>query len=202
MTSTGNPSTGADGLSAAKTEYYSAPSLPGVDPTDVATNDEHSVLDGNHPASNLNGGSPRTTPSLPQYIMYFDNDGRPFLRDAQGMRFEIVAADNATSQASEPVGPTHYSDLFGPSTRGLSTELDLSESTPANVMTGDAGDLPDLDLDINPDELSSKQMLYPCNPVFQFFPLSVPVALKLIPIVLPSPPDTSLHTPSYPAPFR
>ncbi|KAJ7749148.1 hypothetical protein B0H16DRAFT_1725189 [Mycena metata] len=46
------------------------------------------------------------------------------------------------------------------------------------------------------------QLLYPCNPVFQFFPLSVPVALKLTPIVLPSPPDTSLRTLSYPAPFR
>ncbi|KAJ7740142.1 hypothetical protein B0H16DRAFT_1465021 [Mycena metata] len=45
-------------------------------------------------------------------------------------------------------------------------------------------------------------LLYPCNPVFHFFPLSVPVALKLTPIVLPSPPDTLLHTLSYPAPFR
>ncbi|KAJ7770672.1 hypothetical protein B0H16DRAFT_1452097 [Mycena metata] len=40
------------------------------------------------------------------------------------------------------------------------------------------------------------------NAVFQFFPLSVLVALKLTPIVLPSPPDTLLHTLSYPAPFR
>ncbi|KAJ7735819.1 hypothetical protein B0H16DRAFT_1764987 [Mycena metata] len=46
------------------------------------------------------------------------------------------------------------------------------------------------------------RLLYPCNPVFHFFPLSVPVALKLTPIVLPSPPDTLLHTLSYPAPFR
>ncbi|KAJ7775281.1 hypothetical protein B0H16DRAFT_1449915 [Mycena metata] len=38
--------------------------------------------------------------------------------------------------------------------------------------------------------------------VFQFFPLLVLVALKLTPIVLPLPPDTSLHTLAYPAPFR
>ncbi|KAJ7760355.1 hypothetical protein B0H16DRAFT_1719862 [Mycena metata] len=145
MTTTGNPQAAAETLSAAKTEYYSVPGHPGVDPaqvalpdSEIATNDGRSSASvGEHSSPGLGNHYSRTPPSIPDYTLHADDGGRYFLRDALGVRYEIVsgATDGPASHTPEPVGPTHYSAAPG----------------------GDE-ELPDLELDINPDDLSTTQL--------------------------------------------
>ncbi|KAJ7017495.1 hypothetical protein C8F04DRAFT_1200378, partial [Mycena alexandri] len=139
--------------STAKTEFFSA-----------ATAAEQPVQGSNHPTTDVapGAGSPEPvqdpaspagsrrsthTPVLPQYSVYEDEDGRPYLKDAHGARYEIVR---------EGI-PMHHSTLFGVPSRDPSSESDieLTELTPAS------GEMPELALDIDPDQLSTHQLSIP-----------------------------------------
>ncbi|KAJ7024468.1 hypothetical protein C8F04DRAFT_1192386 [Mycena alexandri] len=161
MSTTRAPPTTADGPSAVQTEYYLATgaSASGVKPrnialpaSDVATDNEctSSIVDAQGTPSLGPSSSP--IPTLPEYTLFLDEDGILFLRDVYGSCYEITrGASDALFQSSLTGVPMHHLRLFGPSTRGPSTESDLSDLTPA-------GELPQLNLDIDPDLLDSTQI--------------------------------------------
>ncbi|KAJ7742066.1 hypothetical protein B0H16DRAFT_1464234 [Mycena metata] len=150
----------AEAPSAAATEFYSAnpdtgPGVQAGDPAtvDVATN-AGSPEPGPNPTSPTESRHSGRSPAMPQYHLYADEDGRPYLKDAHGARYEITREGETTGprQATDGI-PMHHSALFGAgaSTREPSSESDIE-------LTPESGGVPELDLDIDPDQLSTHQL--------------------------------------------
>ncbi|KAJ7713404.1 hypothetical protein DFH07DRAFT_974754 [Mycena maculata] len=144
-----------ESASMAGTEYYSANAPAGPGPADDSRSSVSDVA--SQPGS-------RTA----RYTLHADEHGSPYLTDAAGNRLEVSRAEGPTamSRASSiqsdggdggDNGPVHHSTLFSTEP---STETILSESVLAEGATGDANSpqLPELELDIDPDTLNATQI--------------------------------------------
>ncbi|KAJ7197079.1 hypothetical protein C8J57DRAFT_1546278 [Mycena rebaudengoi] len=137
----------AETLSAAGTEFISAIDRSGLQPM---TN-----------ASALGATSLSTPPDTvpPQFTLHQDNQGMPFLADASGIHQEVAVENprSASSLSGGPPGiPMHPSNLFGGHRSGETASS--VESTLSELQHIAADGLPELALDLNPDDLTSHQL--------------------------------------------
>ncbi|KAJ7499515.1 hypothetical protein FB451DRAFT_1161987 [Mycena latifolia] len=165
MSTSGEQQNVAEGPSATGTTHFSVPPGPGTGP-----------LAPPRPASDVAGSFSQRPPSAPsrsgtatpqtppmRFTSHTDAEGRAFMQDQDGNRFDIVPQgnDDGRSQSSRSEGcpgvPAHHSALFGSSSdRGEpSTESVLSDSTPVE---GTAESYPPLELDIDPDMLDAPNL--------------------------------------------
>ncbi|KAJ7471732.1 hypothetical protein FB451DRAFT_1175554 [Mycena latifolia] len=164
MSSSRDPQNAAEDPSAAGTVFYSTPTATGLSPAGSPrlTGDVVGTTAQQPPLVN-----PRSEPATPQHspmrlTSHIDADGRTYMRDQDGNRFDIVPQgnDEARSQSSRseerPGVPAHHSILFGSSSdQGEpSSKSVLSESTPREGTE----EYPPLALDIDPDLLESSQI--------------------------------------------
>ncbi|KAJ7761157.1 hypothetical protein DFH07DRAFT_957227 [Mycena maculata] len=175
MTSEGTTANAADRPSVATTEFHSA-LAPGANPgsisapvRDVALSVEQASPDIHpHTSASPKGGSSSSRISTPPYTVHLDENGHPYLLDHLSNRLEVIGelsprgdqrpSRNDHLSDSSPAGvPTHHLTLFGSTV--ISPEPDdtssLTDSVP--VDTGVDG-YPELNLDIDPDTLSSAQI--------------------------------------------
>ncbi|KAJ7982890.1 hypothetical protein DFH06DRAFT_1318361 [Mycena polygramma] len=162
MDSGSDPLAVVSSAATAQTEYASATSRGlATNSVDTPVNDSASDPGARSPepplvtASPARGESPALDSRNLEYSLYHDNEGRPYLRDTNGVRYALSAvgpSSDRPSRASPSGVPMHHSTLFSTEP---STESVLSESSPGQ--TGPDG-YPPLALDIDPGLLSTHQI--------------------------------------------
>ncbi|KAJ7608308.1 hypothetical protein DFH06DRAFT_1149041 [Mycena polygramma] len=161
-----DPNPVASSAATAPSEYVSAMSTTGpllgttsstaVPSTDTSANPgARSPETRPVPSTPVAGGSPNPDAGIFQYLLYHDDEGRPYLRDSNGVRYTVSAVGPSSDRnyGSSPSGiPMHHSVLFSTEP---STESALSASSPERTS---AENYPALALDIDPNILSSDQI--------------------------------------------